>query len=84
MVSTAQSVCASFMLIRHRVDDCFKAWGSRHAPLFESGRMSYRARDFLEPWKSLVLPKSTGASSTPAVFLVRLILHDWQDREARK
>ena len=62
----------------------FKAWGSRHAPLFESGRKSYRARDFLEPWKPLVLPNSSGASTTPAVFLVRLILHDWQDREARK
>ena len=41
--------------------------------------MAYRARDFLEPWEAL-----PGGGATPDVFLVRLILHDWQDNEARK
>ena len=55
-----------------------QAWGPRQAPLFESGRMSYRARDFLSPWEPLP------SGETPSVFLVRLILHDWQDNEARR
>ncbi|KAH9925876.1 S-adenosyl-L-methionine-dependent methyltransferase [Epithele typhae] len=55
------------------------AWGPDKAPLFESGRMAYRARDFLAPFA----PPLEGAAA-PAVFLLRLVLHDWQDQEAVK
>ncbi|KAI0737217.1 S-adenosyl-L-methionine-dependent methyltransferase [Daedaleopsis nitida] len=59
------------------------AWGPRYAHLFESGRMSYRTRDFFASWPPLTLP-DLGPVGAPAVFLVRLVLHDWQDDDARK
>ncbi|KAI9063980.1 S-adenosyl-L-methionine-dependent methyltransferase [Trametes sanguinea] len=51
------------------------AWGETFAPLFESGRMSFRTRDIFGPWTPLPSGK------TPDVFLIRLILHDWPDRK---
>ena len=60
-----------------------QAWGPQYSHLFESGRMSYRTRDFFQSWDPLTLP-DLGPISSPAVFLVRLVLHDWQDEDARK
>ncbi|KAI0762979.1 S-adenosyl-L-methionine-dependent methyltransferase [Fomes fomentarius] len=65
------------------VSTAVSAWGSQYSHLFESGRMSYRPRDFFHPWDALTLPDLVPISS-PSVFLVRLVLHDWQDDDARK
>ncbi|KAI0644809.1 hypothetical protein C8Q79DRAFT_1010960 [Trametes meyenii] len=54
------------------------AWGSKYAPLFESGRVSFRVRDLFSEWVSLA------SGQTPDVFLLRLILHDWPDDESRR
>lgn len=53
-------------------------WGSGHKPLIQSGRVSWRYRDFFAPW----LPVSD--DKVPDVFLLRLVLHDWPDEDARK
>ncbi|KAI0761037.1 S-adenosyl-L-methionine-dependent methyltransferase [Trametes elegans] len=53
------------------------SWGPKLAPLFESGRMTFRARDLFAPWPSLASGKA------PDVFMIRLVLHDWQDEDAR-
>ncbi|KAI0761039.1 S-adenosyl-L-methionine-dependent methyltransferase [Trametes elegans] len=52
------------------------SWGPSSAPLFESGRMTFRARDLFAPWEPLA------SGSTPDVFLIRLVLHDWQDEDS--
>ncbi|KAI0761034.1 S-adenosyl-L-methionine-dependent methyltransferase [Trametes elegans] len=51
------------------------SWGSQYAPLFQSGRMSWRARDIFGAWEPLE------SGDTPDVFLLRLVLHDWQDED---
>ncbi|KAI0359496.1 S-adenosyl-L-methionine-dependent methyltransferase [Trametes cingulata] len=53
------------------------SWGPKYAPLFESGRMSFRVRDLFAPWEPLPSGKA------PDVFLIRLVLHDWQDEDCR-
>ncbi|KAI0364842.1 S-adenosyl-L-methionine-dependent methyltransferase [Pilatotrama ljubarskyi] len=53
------------------------SWGPNYAPLFESGRMTFRARDLFAPWEPLASGKA------PDVFLIRLVLHDWQDEDSR-
>lgn len=65
------------------VSTAVSAWGPQYSHLFESGRMSYRPRDFFHPWEPSTL-LDLGPISSPSVFLVRLILHDWQDGDARK
>ncbi|KAI0373418.1 S-adenosyl-L-methionine-dependent methyltransferase [Pilatotrama ljubarskyi] len=53
------------------------SWGPKYAPLFKSGRITFRARDMLSPWEPLT------SGETPDVFLLRLVLHDWQDEDSR-
>ncbi|KAI0356400.1 S-adenosyl-L-methionine-dependent methyltransferase [Trametes cingulata] len=53
------------------------SWGPEYASLFESGRMSFRARDLFAPW----VPLASGKA--PDVFLLRIVLHDWKDEESR-
>ena len=45
--------------------------------------MSYRPRDFFQSWDPLTLPE-LGTITSPAVFMIRLVLHDWHDDDARK
>ena len=45
--------------------------------------MSWRPRDFFQPWPALTLP-NLGPISAPSVFLLRLVLHDWKDEDCRK
>ncbi|OJT12731.1 Sterigmatocystin 8-O-methyltransferase [Trametes pubescens] len=54
------------------------SWGPTYAPLLECGRMSFRARDLFAPWEPLASGKA------PDVFLLRLVLHDWEDEDSRK
>ena len=58
-------------------------WEPQYTHLFESGRMSFRARDFFESFSPVEVP-GLGSVASPAVFLVRLIMHNWQDEPARK
>ena len=87
VVSTAIPVCFIQSLCEYGAfTDGYayaQAWGPQYCHLFESGRMSYRTRDFFQSWDPLTLP-DLGPISSPAVFLVRLVLHDWQDDDARK
>ncbi|KAI0644813.1 S-adenosyl-L-methionine-dependent methyltransferase [Trametes meyenii] len=53
------------------------SWGPKYAPLFDSGRMKFRIRDLFEEW----VPFASGKA--PDVFLLRLVLHDWQDKDSR-
>ena len=55
-----------------------QAWGPQHAPLFRSGRMSWRTRDFFDAWPALPDVEA------PAVFLLRMILHDWNDADCKR
>ena len=84
VVSGAKSVghLTSFLAhsIAQHLSSLLQAWGPREAPLFDSGRLSFRARDFFNPWE----PLPGDGSVVPSVLLVRLILHDWPDSEARK
>ncbi|OSC97043.1 S-adenosyl-L-methionine-dependent methyltransferase [Trametes coccinea BRFM310] len=54
------------------------SWGPKFAPIFESGRMSFRVRDLFAPFQPLA------AGKAPDVFLIRLVLHDWMDDDCRK
>ncbi|KAM5545248.1 hypothetical protein V8D89_001359 [Ganoderma adspersum] len=62
------------------------AWGPQYAHLFESesGRMSWRVRDFFGAWPVLALPALGRHVDAPAVFLLRMILHDWDDADCRR
>ncbi|KAI0653621.1 S-adenosyl-L-methionine-dependent methyltransferase [Cubamyces menziesii] len=53
------------------------AWGPPYAPLFQSGRVAWRSRDFFTPWEPLANDKS------PDIFLLRLVMHDWPDEQCR-
>ncbi len=88
VVSTAISVChlcTHYVSLYTFITDYHdaQAWGPQYAHLFESGRMSFRSRDFFEPWDPLTLPH-LGLITSPSVFLVRLVLHNWPDDDARK
>ena len=61
-----------------------QAWGPQYAHLFESGRMSWCARDFFDAWHVLALPVLGRRVDAPAVFLLRMILHDWDDTDCRR
>ncbi|KAI1787144.1 S-adenosyl-L-methionine-dependent methyltransferase [Ganoderma leucocontextum] len=51
--------------------------------LFASGRMSWRRRDFFEAWPARTLPDLCPVDA-PAVFLLRLVLHDWKDEDCKR
>lgn len=64
-----------------------QGWGPPYAHLFESGRLSFRARDFFGPFDPVAVPGGAqgGAQVTsPAVFLLRIVIHNWQDEPARE
>ena len=60
-----------------------QSWGSRHAELFSSGRVTYHAQNFLEPHQSFTVP-GVGTVTQPDVFLLRAVLHNWPDEECRQ
>ncbi len=81
VVELAPSVCAPFPFSVVDHGSCGRtsqSWGPTYAPLFECGRMSFRARDLFAPWEPLASGKA------PDVFLLRLVLHDWEDEDSRK
>ncbi|KAM5545245.1 hypothetical protein V8D89_001356 [Ganoderma adspersum] len=65
------------------VSTAVSAWGPQYGDLFDSGRMSWRTRDFFEAWSPLTLP-GVGPVAAPAVFLLRLIMHDWKDGDCKR
>ncbi|KAI1787799.1 S-adenosyl-L-methionine-dependent methyltransferase [Ganoderma leucocontextum] len=65
------------------VSTAVSAWGPQYAHLFESGRMSWGTRDFFEAWPALTLP-DIGPVGTPAVFLLRHVLHNWRDEDCKR
>ncbi|KZT18736.1 hypothetical protein NEOLEDRAFT_1142978 [Neolentinus lepideus HHB14362 ss-1] len=52
------------------------AWRERAPELLDGGRVMFLAHDFFTPQPTLPVP--------PAVFLLRVITHDWPDDYARK
>ncbi|TFK50530.1 hypothetical protein OE88DRAFT_1645564 [Heliocybe sulcata] len=53
-----------------------EAWRERAPELLDGGRVTFLAHDFFTPQPTLPAP--------PAVFLLRVITHDWPDEYARK
>ncbi|PIL29533.1 hypothetical protein GSI_08341 [Ganoderma sinense ZZ0214-1] len=79
------------------VSTAISSWGPQYTHLFESGRMSWRVRDFFEAWVPLAQdqdlegpaqrtpgPGQVAGSDAPDVFLLRSILHDWKDEECKR
>ena len=88
VVSTARSVrfssfCYDASPSSSLISSSEQAWGPQYAHLFESGRMSWRVRDFFEPWPALAL-QTLGHVDAPAMFLLRMILHDWDDADCNR
>ena len=46
--------------------------------------MSWRVRDFFDAWPVLATPALGGRVDAPAVFLLRMILHDWDDADCKR
>ena len=61
-----------------------QAWGPQYAHLFESSRMLWRVHDFFGLWPTLALPALDGRVDAPAVFLLRMILNDWDDADCKR
>ncbi|KAI0326180.1 S-adenosyl-L-methionine-dependent methyltransferase [Cubamyces sp. BRFM 1775] len=59
-----------------------EAWGSKHAELFDSGRVSFHAQDFLEEHQPFEVP-GVGTVSEPSVFLARAVAHNWPDKDVK-
>ncbi|EPQ51450.1 O-methyltransferase, partial [Gloeophyllum trabeum ATCC 11539] len=53
-----------------------EAWRERAPELLDGGRVTFMAHDFFRPQPAL--------QASPAVFLLRVIMHDWPDEYARK
>ncbi|KAI0820083.1 S-adenosyl-L-methionine-dependent methyltransferase [Trametes gibbosa] len=60
-----------------------KAWGTKHAELFDSGRVTFHVQDFFEEHQPLDVP-GVGTVSQPAVFLARAVAHNWPDKDVLK
>ena len=46
--------------------------------------MSWRVHDFFDAWPVLALPALGGRVDAPVVFLLRMILHDWDDTDCKR
>ncbi|KAI1787794.1 S-adenosyl-L-methionine-dependent methyltransferase [Ganoderma leucocontextum] len=66
------------------VSTAVSAWGPQYAHLFASGRMSWRRRDFFEAWPATRTLPDLCPVDAPAVFLLRLVLHDWKDEDCKR
>ncbi|KAI0630668.1 S-adenosyl-L-methionine-dependent methyltransferase [Trametes polyzona] len=60
-----------------------ESWGTSHANLFDTGRVTFHVQDFFEEQHPVQVP-GVGIVAQPAAFLARGVLHDWPDREATK
>ncbi|KAI0349362.1 S-adenosyl-L-methionine-dependent methyltransferase [Trametes cingulata] len=59
-----------------------EAWGTKNAELFDSGRVTFHAQDFLEEHKPFELA-GVGTVSQPSVFLARAVAHNWPDKDVK-
>ncbi|OSC96294.1 S-adenosyl-L-methionine-dependent methyltransferase [Trametes coccinea BRFM310] len=59
-----------------------EAWGSKHAELFDSGRVTYHAQDFFDEHQPFEVP-GVGKVSQPSVFLARAVAHNWPDKDVK-
>ena len=46
--------------------------------------MLWRVHDFFGLWPTLALPALDGRVDAPAVFLLRMILNDWDDADCKR
>lgn len=60
----------------------YQAWGSKHAELFDSGRVTYHAQDFFDEHQPFEVP-GVGKVSQPSVFLARAVAHNWPDKDVK-
>ncbi|KAI9570964.1 S-adenosyl-L-methionine-dependent methyltransferase [Boletus coccyginus] len=58
-----------------------EAWRSKCPEMLESGQVVFQDQDFFEPQSPFGQPHLTGH---PAVYLLRVVLHDWPDECARR
>ncbi|KAH9888543.1 S-adenosyl-L-methionine-dependent methyltransferase [Cubamyces lactineus] len=78
-VAIAQAYSHIHVVIEDReqvVASARDAWGPEYHPLLESGRVVWRSRDFFASWEPIP------SNVAPDVFLLRLVLHNWQDEES--
>ncbi|KAI8978353.1 S-adenosyl-L-methionine-dependent methyltransferase [Trametes punicea] len=59
-----------------------EVWGSKHAELFDSGRVTFHAQDFFDEHEPFEVP-GVGTVSQPSVFLARAVLHNWPDKDVK-
>ncbi|KAI0761083.1 S-adenosyl-L-methionine-dependent methyltransferase [Trametes elegans] len=59
-----------------------EAWGSKHAELFDSGRVSFHAQDFFDEHQPFELA-GVGTVTHPSVFLARAVAHNWPDKDVK-
>ncbi|TBU37557.1 O-methyltransferase [Dichomitus squalens] len=57
-----------------------QAWGSRHAELFQAGRVSFHGQDFFQPQGLFRVP-GIGVVHEPTVYLLRAVAHNWPDEK---
>ncbi len=82
-----------FLVKAHNCSFVIQAWRARHPEMLENGRAVFQAHDFFKPQppypaeldaeKTIPPPDSEGLNvkgkDVPAVFLLRVITHDWPD-----
>ncbi|KAI0630028.1 S-adenosyl-L-methionine-dependent methyltransferase [Trametes polyzona] len=60
-----------------------QSWVSKHAELFDSGRVTFHAQDFFEEHRSFDVP-GVGTVVHPDVFLARAVAHNWPDKDVKE
>ncbi|OJT06906.1 Sterigmatocystin 8-O-methyltransferase [Trametes pubescens] len=59
-----------------------EAWGTQHADLFESNRITFHTQDFFDEHQPLNIP-GIGTVTHPDVFLARAVAHNWPDKDVK-
>ncbi|KAL4080019.1 hypothetical protein V8B97DRAFT_2002489 [Scleroderma yunnanense] len=57
------------------------AWKSQYPELLDSGQVEFKDHDFFQPQPQLEPPHH---AHYPAVYLLRVVLHNWPDSQARR
>ncbi|KAH9846764.1 S-adenosyl-L-methionine-dependent methyltransferase [Lenzites betulinus] len=60
-----------------------EAWGTKHAELFDSNRVTFHPQDFFDEHAPFEIP-GVGKISQPDVFLARAVAHNWPDKDVLK
>ncbi|KAI0827532.1 S-adenosyl-L-methionine-dependent methyltransferase [Trametes gibbosa] len=60
-----------------------EAWGTKHAELFDSNRVTFHPQDFFDEHAPFEIP-GVGRVSEPDVFLARAVAHNWPDKDVLK